>query len=1133
MSALLPELFLERAREHPDEPAVLFGRTATTYRQLEERARQVARALGARGIGAESTVAVLVPPGPDLVAALLGIWLAGGCYLPLDPLAPPLHLRRIVAASGARMVLADGLDPALDTQLPPDVMVARVGRLAQGAAASDAQSDAQPGTGPRTRPGQAAYMIFTSGSTATPKGVVVEHAAIANRVRWGVRALKLTAADRILQKTPLTFDAAGWEIFAPLVCGGAVVFGRPDAGRDAGELIASVREQKATVVQVVPTLLRLLAADPDLGLCTSLRLLCSAGEALHAELCQRVLARLDVEIWNTYGPTECAIDFTAARFDPAQYTGPVPIGRPIDGMDCLLLEPVGGGADGDLRELYARGIGVGRGYHADPAQTAERFVPDPLAAPGARMYRTGDLVRVLADGALEFAGRVDEQIKINGVRVEPGAVEAALETHPAVLAAAVRAVIDPHGVQRLAAWVAVSPAEAADALAAYLRDRLPPTLVPSVVTPVDALPRTTSGKSDYSRLPDPDWAGTHSPAAARAPDATAAVLSVEERIVLAAWRRVLAPVPADGIGLDEDFFRLGGHSLMMTRLAAILAEDSGLGLDFRGLHYATTVREQARLLSQAAAARPIRRLPTGARLPLSFAQERFWVQDRMNPGSREYLLPVFVWLPGDVPAETVEWALSALMARHDVLRTRFAMDGEGLYAVVEPAVPVPLRTVAARAPQTGEIVAGELADGFDLGAAPLFRATLVREGGPEQLLVLVCHHSIGDGWSSRLLDVELRELVAARSEQRAARLPHLPLRYVDAAAWQREQLTEEQLAEQLAYWREALAGLPPLQLPTRRPRDAERSMDGASVAVEVPAEAAAALLEAGRRARATPFVTLLTLWTVLLARAGGQWDFGVGTPHAGRSRPELHDLAGLFINVVVIRARLHPELTFAQALARVAHACREGFARHAAPFEAVVDAVDAPRDPSRTALYQALFTMAGDGLVGQSPRERDLELLGQAWQVARTDLAVNLWPHCGGGYGGAIEYATQLFDEAAATALARDLRALAVRFAADPDTPVGADDEPRRPGHEAVVLGFIRELLKTHEVGPDDDVMARGGNSLMAARLLWNIHNAFGVEVSMRAFFDQPTAAALAREVERLVREQLAAQPGDLPPGGF
>jgi non-ribosomal peptide synthetase component F len=276
---------------------------------------------------------------------------------------------------------------------------------------------------------------------------------------------------------------------------------------------------------------------------------------------------------------------------------------------------------------------------------------------------------------------------------------------------------------------------------------------------------------------------------------------------------------------------------------------------------------------------------------------------------------------------------------------------------------------------------------------------------------------------------------------------------------------------------------------------------------------------------------MLTLWTVLLARAGGRWDFGVGTPHAGRSRPELHDLAGLFINVVVVRARLHPELTFAEALARVAHACREGFARHAAPFEAVVDAVDAPRDPSRTALFQALFTVAGDGVVGQSPRERDLELLGQAWQVARTDLALTLWPSSDGRYGGAIEYATELFDEAGATALARDLRALAVWFAADPDTPVGAEKsepepepEPEEPGHEEIVLGFIRELLKTDEIGPEDDVMTRGGNSLMAARLLWNVQNVFGVEVSMRAFFDLPTAAGLAREIERLVREQLAGE---------
>ncbi len=389
-------------------------------------------------------------------------------------------------------------------------------------------------------PRQAAYLIFTSGSTGTPKGVVVEHAGIANRVRWGVRALRLAAGDRVLQKTPLTFDAASWEIFAPLVCGAPVTFGRPGAGRDAGELIRSIRERQVTVLQVVPTMLRLLAAEPTLSSCTSLRVICSAGEPLHAELCQRVRARLDVEILNTYGPTECSVDVLAAWFDPAQQAGPVPIGRPIDNMRCLLLPPAGepaagpaGGGTG-VRELYLSGPGVARGYHGDPARTAERFLPDPGGPFGARMYRTGDLVRADAGGALVFAGRADAQVKINGVRIEPAEVEAALRTHPDVRDAAVRAaggtaigdsaaggtaIGNSAGSRRLAAWIVTSCPGVAGRLAAYLRDRLPPVMIPVVITEVAALPRTASGKTDHARLPEPDG----SPASPRAPPAPPAL----------------------------------------------------------------------------------------------------------------------------------------------------------------------------------------------------------------------------------------------------------------------------------------------------------------------------------------------------------------------------------------------------------------------------------------------------------------------------------------------------------------------------------------------------------------------------------------------------------------------------------
>ncbi|GAA4989042.1 hypothetical protein GCM10025734_15110 [Kitasatospora paranensis] len=667
MIPLLPDLFLDRAREHPGAPAVVSGADEVSYGALARSARRIAGALGGLGVGRESVVAVLMQPGPRMVETLLGIWLAGGCYLPLDPFAPPGRLLRTVEAAGAALTVVDEAQAERGGELASSTAVHRVGRLLEAG---------DPDTPPLAATArQAAYMIFTSGSTGTPKGVVVEHAGIANRVHWGVRALGLTPDDRVLQKTPLTFDAAGWEIFGPLVCGAPVTFGRPDAGRDPAELVASIREQQATVVQVVPTMLRLLAAEPDLASCKSLRVICSAGEPLHAELCHRVLAQADVEIWNTYGPTECSIDALAQRFDPGQLTGAVAIGRPIDHAGVLLLPTEGPGGEEPVHELCLRGPGVARGYHGDAVRTAERFLPDSAGPPGSRLFRTGDLVRRRADGAFEFLGRADDQVKINGVRIEPGEVEAALTAHPEVVEAAVRAVDGPDGIRRLVAWTVTTRPGAADDLAAHLRDRLPPALVPAHIAEIDALPRTSSGKTDRARLPEPDW----TPATPR--DA-AQPRTAEERIVLAAWRQLL---DADGAGPDDDFFRLGGHSLMLTRLAAALTRASGLTVELRDLHYASTARQQAELLSRASRAEPIAALPPGARLPLSHAQERFWVLDRMAPRSREYLLPILVWLPSDVPAPVVEEALARVVARHEVLRTRYLMDDRGLVAVVEPA----------------------------------------------------------------------------------------------------------------------------------------------------------------------------------------------------------------------------------------------------------------------------------------------------------------------------------------------------------------------------------------------------------------------------------------------------------------
>ncbi|MBB5803253.1 amino acid adenylation domain-containing protein [Saccharothrix ecbatanensis] len=1109
MVLLLPQLILERAREHPDAPAVLSAEGDLTYGALVERAGRIAGALRSLGVGAESVVGVLVRPGPELVAILLGTWLAGGCYLPLDPLHPARRLRRAVALAGARTVVADR--PLSDVDLPPDVTVRRPDQL------DHPDADAVDPYAVRTGSRDAAYMIFTSGSTGEPKGAVVEHAGIANVVRWSVHRLGLSPADRLLQKTPLTFDAAQWEVFAPLACGAAVTVAGTEAGRDPAALVQAVLDRRATVLQVVPSMLRLLAADPEFGRCDSLRMICAGGEELRAELCQRVLSRLDVEIWNLYGPAECSIDVAAGRFDPAQHTGTVPIGRPVDDVRCLLLTPDGRpAATGEVAELHVCGVGVGRGYRGDPALTAQRFLPDVTGPAGARMYRTGDLARERPDGSLEFVGRADAQVKVNGIRIEPGEVEAAVLTHPGVVDAAVRAVVDQSGAARLAAYVVTTPDGSVDDLAAHVRDHLPPSLVPTVVTEVAALPRTSSGKIDRARLPEPDW--TLAPAGPRP-------LTPLQRIVRDAWRQVLGV--ADGIGPDDDFFRVGGHSLMMTRLAPRLVEASGLDLDVADLYRAMTVRAQADVLARAMAARPVPRLPDGARLPLSPAQERFWLLDRMRPGSPEYLLPVVVRLPAGIPADTVRQALTRLAERHDVLRSRYLMDADGLHAVVDVAPTVALR-VASTADRVADVLAAEFATGFDLRHGPLWRSVLLPGAGDAKLL-LVLHHVIGDGWSAGLLDRETRELVAASAEGRAPRLPELPLRYVDVVAWQRARTGPQQQADDVEYWRRELAGLPVLDLTGGRARDPRRRTDGAAVALDIPAETAGPLLELGREAGATPFMTFLAVWSLVLAHSSGQWDFGVATPHAGRTRPESHDLVGPFVNTVVIRPRLTPELTFSDALRHVQRTCRAAFAHHATPFEAVVEAVRPQPDPARTPLFQVLFAFV-DGLLGERPHDDDVDLVRDAWSVARTDLTLTMWRHDDGRFGCALEYATALYDRAAVDALLRRLRQAAAWCAARPDVPLGdldldldgvADDRPPMSPHRRTILGLFRELLQRQDIGVDQSFFDEGGTSLHAARLLWSVENAFGVEVPMRAIFDQPTAAGLAAVVEELVRAEI------------
>ncbi|TKK87203.1 amino acid adenylation domain-containing protein [Herbidospora galbida] len=959
----LPELI---AADRSEAVAVRSDHGTLTYRELNERADALAARLRAAGVRRDDVVGVRVPRSPDMVVAMLGVQRAGAAVLPLDPGHPAGRNAWVIANAGAKLVI-DDLDD-LDG-LPGG-----------------------PESGPvGTEPDALAYVIYTSGSTGRPKGVAVPHRGIRNRVMWAVERFGIGPGDRMLQKTAITFDAAMWEVFAPLVCGAEVVLAPPGAERDPAVMAASVARHGVTILQAVPSVWRHLADELRPG---SLRLLFSAGEPLTRELADR----LPAPVVNTYGPTECSIDVTAwARAGETGET--VPIGLPLDNTGIHVLDdglrPVPIGVPG---ELCVSGENLARGYLGLPRRTAESFVPH---RDGGRLYRTGDVVRRDADGVLHFLGRRDHQVKIRGVRVEPGEVEAVLAGHEGVASGVVVARPGPDGRPRLIGYVVPRDGMPAD-LADYLLARLPAPYVPSVFVEIDRLPLTTTGKTDRNALPDP------APNRAEpVPPATGA-----ERAVAAVWADVLG---LDEVGATEDFFTLGGHSLMAVRVTA------RLGLPVQAIFENRTVAALARLLDQEPAAAPLVARPRPERIPLSFAQRRLWILDQLDPGSAEYHVTWSFHLTGDLDADRLTGALKALADRHEILRTRYA---PGPVQVVEPAA-----------------VLGD--EPFDLAARPPIRTRLTRIDDRNHVLSVVLHHIACDGWSEEVMARELAALYAGEE------LGAPPLQYADYALWQHEQPMDHALA----YWRDRLAGLPRLDLPTDRPRPPVRDGRGASATVHVPAGVAAELVAVGRARGATPYMTFLAVFATLLHRYTGAVDVPVGTPVAGRNRPELHDVVGFFVNTVVLRCDLGDDPAFADLVGRVRDTALDAFRHDELPFDVLVEELAPQRDLARTPLFDVLFELRESA--GDTPALPGLEVrrIVPETTTAKFELTLALRADGDGGYFADVEYATALFDAATVDRLTGHFLTLARSAARTPDAPLSR-------------LGMLTEAELRHHWNP-------------------------------------------------------------------
>ncbi|GAB3136777.1 hypothetical protein GCM10027290_01110 [Micromonospora sonneratiae] len=1096
----LPELFLAQAEATPGAAALITddGREVS-YAELATQARALAAHLHTVGVRAGTPVGVAVHRGADLVTALLGVLFAGGTYVPLAPDQPVARLAFMMADAGVRVLLTESdlreLLPVADVRLV----------LVDADRDEIAQARMEPGWAPATDPDAAAYVMYTSGSTGQPKGVVINHAGIRNRVLWSVEQYGLTATDRVLQKTALGFDASMWEFLAPLVSGGAVVLGSPDAHRDPGAMLRAMRAHDVTVLQLVPSVLRVLLHESDLSGCTALRLVCSAGEPLPVALCRQLRALLDVEIWNTYGPTECSIDATAWRYRGDEETETVPIGVPLPGCTVLVLDaddrlaPVGVAG-----QLCLGGVGLARGYLGRPGLTGEKFTPNPYATgPGERLYRTGDLARWRTDGSLEYLGRLDHQVKLHGVRIEPGEIEAVLRQHPHVDAAVVTVYRSPSADAELVAYVVPTAGARIDAdeLRTLLADRLPAAMVPSTVVSLDTLPLTANGKLDRAALPAPDDSRTGTDEAYEAPATDV------ERTIADIWAGLL---DVDRIGRHDNFFTLGGHSLLAIRGVMRLRRTLDVELTVGQLFVAPTVAELAALIDADRAAdgratddRPagtgaqpaIEPVPRDGKLALSLGQRRMWFLDQLEPGSVEYLIPISMRLTGPLDVSVLRRAVDEMIRRHEILRTRYqAVDGEPVQ-VVDAPTPVGFELVDL----TGASDAADRADGllraaasrpFDLANEHPIRALVLRVAADEHLVALTLHHIAFDVWSMEIflreLDHLYRTFASAATEPVGGAgpvpLPTLPVQYADFAAWETTRQSGPELDRQLAYWCRQLDGLTPLELPTDRPRPVPRDPAGDNVIVDVPTDIGRALADLGNRQGTTLFMVLLAAFQVLLGRYARQRDVAIGTPVAGRTRQETEDLLGFFVNNLVMRTELADDQPFLTLLDQVRRTATDAFANQDVSFERLVDTLRPDRDLSRNPLFQVMFELQHLERMTTTVGPTTVEHVDSAYPVAKFDLTLSVEQHPDGQLRCWFEYATALWDRSTVERMAGHYLHLLAQVATAPGTalrdltlltdPERADLLGPWAGSPASPVGAGVVELFTQEVQQHPDVVA-------------------------------------------------------------
>ncbi|MEU6578108.1 amino acid adenylation domain-containing protein [Streptomyces sp. NPDC046805] len=1024
--------FLEVAAGHPDLPAVSCGEREWSYAELAEAALGVAGRIQAAGVGDDEVVAIHGERGYGVIAALLGALVSGRPLLLVDAALPVGRRLLMLREAQAVHLIAVGR-PA-----PPE-MAATVRQVTE--LDPDKGLGGEPGmVGGQRGP---AYVFFTSGTTGTPKGVLGSHEGLAHFLDWQRGVCEAGPGDRAAHLTSLSFDVVLRDILLPLTSG-ATLCVPPREYTPAG-LFAWMRGERISLIHTVPAVTAMWLSDEHADhRLDSLRCTFFAGEPLTRPLVTgwRDEVNEQARIVNLYGPTETTLAKFWHEADPRAAHEVEPVGRPLPDTQGIVLSPTGERCGvGEPGEVVIRTPMRSLGY----LNQATPFVTNPFTEEDL-LYPTGDRGRYRADGTLELLGRLDDQLKIRGVRVEPGEIVAQLRRHDKVRDACVIGLGD-----RLVCYVVPAAEDPATGeLRALLRRSLPDYLVPGTFMCLRELPVTANGKLDRRALPEPPAGGDT--------DDYAAPQSAAEQQIAGIWAEALQVAR---VGRHDNFFDLGGHSLLAMRAATRLRDTFGVELPLRAFFEAPTVADLSERLSaemmrlvqerftatDLPAQQPVtQRVHDGPEavahdgpLPLSSAQRRLWFLDQLEPDSPEYVIAFALGLSGELDRAALHGALDDLVRRHTILRTAFsAADGTPVQQIMAPmAADVREMDLSDRPQDCDETLRAFAGEPFDLSRPPLLRALLIRRSRAEWVLGLAVHHIAADGWSVDLLIGDLGAHYAARVDEGHARPAPLGLQYADVAVWERNRGTDELLDKQLGYWKERLSGARPLELPTDRPRPPVRSPRGDTHEFVIPAGLVTELKKVARQHDATLYMALLTVFNVLLSRYTGEGDIVVGTTTAGRTRAELEAVVGPFANTLVLRCDTSGDPTFAQLLGRVRDDVLDAFAHPDVPFERLVDELKVPRDLSRTPLFQVLVELQNaDGVVVDFPG------LAVAQHTVRRNTAkfdLGLWmTEDEDGLLCRIEYSTDLFDGERIRRTAGHLTSLLAGVVADADVRLGS-----------------------------------------------------------------------------------------------